>query len=369
LAFIRWGEVAWPPSDDDAEALATAFAEVLGPGYFEPFLALAKATSAAARERLLRRAGAPLDLEDRRLLFFAGKEEKERGIDAEVELNDKKTVVAPPSAEQAASPPTVAGDADAHSRRRVPLFTLDQLRIQGQPVQLTGQSDRTRADRNRRPDKPSGGTRGINGSRAYGGQTNLDELDHVGMAVVLTYEVSRLHRVDVPHAAIFDPSSKEQQPDALVFDVTQPSHIALASSLCPRFDHVFRQLQALGISREWPGFDVLSLNPNESLCFDRLIELKSSGVCSRVQEMTWNEWKTARGSTLRQHYYLYLVGNLRSDLNGTRPFLRAIRNPFEQLAADVRVDRRLERKVQLAVHQFREAEHLDLTIVQEGEPP
>jgi hypothetical protein len=152
----------------------------------------------------------------------------------------------------------------------------------------------------------------------------------------------------------------------MVFDVTQPSHIALARSLCPQFDDAFRQLEALGVSGEWPGFDVLSLNPTRYPCFDRLIEVKSSGVCSRVQEMTWNEWKTARGSALRRHYYLYLVGNLRADLNETRPFLRAIRNPFEQLAADVRVDRRLARKVQLAVQQFREAEHLDLTVVKEG---
>jgi hypothetical protein len=366
LAFIRWGEQAWPPSDDDAEALATAFGEVLGPGYFESFLALAKAPSAAARERLLRRAGAPVDLEDRRLLF-AGEEAGDRSSDAEVEPDDKKTAAAPPPVEQVASPPGATGDGDTPPRRRVPLFTAGQLRIQGEPVQIKGPLGDVRTSPDQRaPGKPSTGTRETNGSGGYGGQTNLDELDSVGMAVVLTYERSRLRRTGVPQAMIFDSSSKEEQPHAMVFDVTQPSHIELARSLCRQFDSVFRQLEAHGVSAEWPGFDVLSLNPTQASGFDRLIELKSSGVSSLVQEMSWNEWKTARGSVLRQHYYLYLVGNLRSDLNGTRPFLRAIRNPVEQLAPDVRVDRRLAPKVHLAVDQFREAEHLDLTVVEEG---
>ena len=95
---------------------------------------------------------------------------------------------------------------------------------------------------------------------------------------------------------------------------------------------------------------------------DRLIELKSSGVCSKVQEMSWNEWKSARANQLRQRFYLYLVGNLRSDLNGSKPFVRTIRDPFEQLLAEISLNKRVERKVQLAVNLFREAEHLDLTV-------
>ena len=93
-----------------------------------------------------------------------------------------------------------------------------------------------------------------------------------------------------------------------------------------------------------------------------MIELKSSGVASRVQEMTWNEWKTAQASALRARFYLYLVGNLRSDLPAAQPYIRTIRNPFEQIAADVQVSRTTQRKVQLTVTEFREAEHLDLTV-------
>jgi hypothetical protein len=78
--------------------------------------------------------------------------------------------------------------------------------------------------------------------------------------------------------------------------------------------------------------------------------------------MSWNEWKSAGSSALRSRFYLYLVGNLRSDLNDAHPFVRTIRNPFEQLAAEVRVGHSVSRKVQLSVDLFKEAEHLVLSV-------
>jgi len=78
--------------------------------------------------------------------------------------------------------------------------------------------------------------------------------------------------------------------------------------------------------------------------------------------MTWNEWKTAASSSLRGRFYLYLVGNLRSDLDDSTPFVRTIKNPFEQLIAEIQVNRAVSRKVQLAVHLFKEAEHLELSV-------
>jgi hypothetical protein len=72
---------------------------------------------------------------------------------------------------------------------------------------------------------------------------------------------------------------------------------------------VFVGLQKeFGVSPEWPGFDILSLDPRREEVPDRLIELKSSGVDARMQEMSWNEWKVAAGP-LRSHFFLYLVGN------------------------------------------------------------
>jgi hypothetical protein len=138
--------------------------------------------------------------------------------------------------------------------------------------------------------------------------------------------------------------------------------MAFRGATAVQLDPFRRLIQIQRIPLEWPGFDVLTLNPANKDEVDRVIELKSSGVCSRFQEISWNEWKSASSNQLRHRFYLYLVGNLRSDLNGSKPFIRAIRDPFEQLIAEIQVSRRLERKVQLAVHLFQEAEHLDLTV-------
>jgi hypothetical protein len=183
------------------------------------------------------------------------------------------------------------------------------------------------------------------------------------MAIALSYELMRLRKGRSTEATVFDQALSEAQPNALVFDVSSPICIAKARAACEHFDAAFRRLiQVHGVTAEWPGVDIVTLNPVEKEAVDRLIELKSSGVNSRVQEMSWNEWKSARSNQLRQRFYLYLVGNLRSDLSGNVPFIRTIQNPFEQLLAEVQLNKRVDRKVQLAVHLFQEAEHLDLTV-------
>ena len=53
-----------------------------------------------------------------------------------------------------------------------------------------------------------------------------------------------------------------------------------------------RELLPQGIGRDWPGFDLLSLDADGRL--DRMIELKSSKVSARTQECTWNEWKSVK---------------------------------------------------------------------------
>jgi hypothetical protein len=181
------------------------------------------------------------------------------------------------------------------------------------------------------------------------------------MAVALAYERNRLRKAGLP-AEILD-LADANQPEALVIDTSTPAAIERARTLSPRFDAIMRRLQnESGVSPEWPGFDILTLDSYREEVPDRLIELKSSGVDARTQEMSWNEWKVAAGP-LRSHFFLYLVGNLRSDLKGSVPFVRAVQDPFGQLAAEVHVDRSTTRKVHLAVHFFREAEHLDLTVV------
>ena len=64
-----WGENPWPPDQHEAETLAGALCDVLGAGYFESFIALLQSESKSLRERILRRAGAPLDIDEKLVLF------------------------------------------------------------------------------------------------------------------------------------------------------------------------------------------------------------------------------------------------------------------------------------------------------------
>ncbi|MGI9016789.1 MAG: hypothetical protein ACR2HR_06745 [Euzebya sp.] len=81
------------------------------------------------------------------------------------------------------------------------------------------------------------------------------------------------------------------------------------------------------------------------------------------QAMSWNEWKSAANSGLRERFWLYLAGNLRADLEHAIPFIRAIKDPFGSLSGDTVEERQIRRAVQLRVREFDTAEHLDLTIV------
>ncbi|MDK3258939.1 DUF3883 domain-containing protein [Blastococcus capsensis] len=113
-----------------------------------------------------------------------------------------------------------------------------------------------------------------------------------------------------------------------------------------------------GVSPLHPGFDILTIKGGE---IDRMIELKSSGVDAHVQAMSWNEWKTAQGH-LRTHFWLYLVGNLRADLENASPFVRTVRDPFGTLASSENEDLIRKRTVQLRVREFAAADQLTLEV-------
>ena len=130
----------------------------------------------------------------------------------------------------------------------------------------------------------------------------------------MLFRSTRLHALGLTTAEIFDLSREQQQPHALIFDVSSPERIELARKYSSIFDSTMTRLKSEHrISCEWPGFDILTLNPTIEHKYDRLIELKSSGVSARTQGMSWNEWKSAQNSKLRAQFFLYLVGNLRSD--------------------------------------------------------
>jgi hypothetical protein len=220
----------------------------------------------------------------------------------------------------------------------VPLYEPSDLLIDGMPITITGNPvDDGHGDSKKPPSgNPKNGAGTGNGR--FGGNTDLDELDALGMWVALSFERGRLRRSGLPDAEIFDADNLVRLKHALVFNVSNPELVELARSKSAEFSGAMTWLhENFGVVPDWPGFDILTLDPREPNAIGRMIELKSSGVASRVQEMTWNEWKTARSSTLRENFYLYLVANLRADLVSAQPYIRTIRNPFEQIAADVQV--------------------------------
>lgn len=201
-------------------------------------------------------------------------------------------------------------------------------------------------------------------SRAPAG-TDLSALDALGMRIAVAYEVRRLQCVSESVTTIIDGELHGlQSGDSLVVEVHTPAAVAQAEALSEVVRGVMKDLEVHGISHIHPGFDLLTIHRGE---IDRLIELKSSGVDARVQAMSWNEWKSASRSSLRAKFWLYLVGNLRADLDHASPYVRAINDPFGSLVSETVEDQQLKRSVQLRVREFTEAEHLDLTVTRPAE--
>jgi Protein NO VEIN, C-terminal len=230
--------------------------------------------------------------------------------------------------------------------------------MDGEPVLVYGEAATESDDGHSGTRVSSGGEAGPPKRAAPG--TDLAALDRLGMAITMGYEVHRLRRDGMASARIvlFEPGAAED--DSLVVDVHSPEAIQQAEEASAVVLRVMKELESRGISRLYPGFDVLTIARGQ---VDRLIELKSSGVDARVQAMSWNEWKSARASDIRTKFWLYLVGNLRADLMGAKPFVRGIKDPFGTLAHDEIENHQVTRAVQLRVREFGEAEHLDLGLV------
>jgi hypothetical protein len=238
----------------------------------------------------------------------------------------------------------------------VALVRFEDLMIDGEPILVAGERPRDGDGRDgRKGTGPDGeGPSGTPGRAAAG--TDLQALDALGMRITMAYEVRRLIRAGLSDARALIPDV-ETRAGSLVVDVHSPEAIREAEVTSAIAKHVLGDLEAQGVSRLYPGFDVLVIAnglPN------RLIELKSSGVDAYVQTMSWNEWKSASASHLRRLFWLYLVGNLRADLAASAPFVRAISDPFGSLVADEVHEQQVRRAVQLRVREFTEAEHLDL---------
>jgi len=135
-AFIVWGENSWPPDTREAEALASALCDVFGSGYFEPFLALVQAKTSDMRERILRRAGAPVDIEEQRKLFLTVDSDRDVTTQPTKPEGDIKTVLATTPVEQPAVFPD--GDHRPQHFQSVPLYWPDELLVEGEPILVCG---------------------------------------------------------------------------------------------------------------------------------------------------------------------------------------------------------------------------------------
>lgn len=80
--------------------------------------------------------------------------------------------------------------------------------------------------------------------------------------------------------------------------------------------------------------------------------LKSSGHDTRTPPVTWNEWKTASTSEVQELYYLYIVGNLRKDVQ-SEPYIRELPNPFSLLNAETWERREVKKEVKVDVTSFK----------------
>lgn len=352
--IVRWGTRGWPPSASDADGLAQALVDGFGAGAFEAFLALIRAENAAQRQRLLELAGARTDLREFDLAEPPEVDDAAPGVPA-----DEVTRSTSADEDEVVEAPIAGSGLTSGQSGSIPLYRAADLLIDGLPVAVTGVDPPVDGV----VDHPSDGrghepTDG-HSTAGYGGiATDLDELNAVGMHVVLQFERARISRNHGINAEVW---SAGADPDRIcVFDVSTPAAITRTSA-SPRFAAALAYLVAEGLDPRFPGFDVLTLDPSNGEP-DRLIELKSSGVNARIQTMTWNEWKTARRSTLRHRFYLYLVGNLRRDLGDAAPYVRAIRDPFQALWDAEVHESRLERSIQLNVTQFATAEELTLGV-------
>jgi hypothetical protein len=238
--------------------------EVFGSSYFEPFLALVQANTPDMYERLLRRAGAPLDIEDRRMVYAAGDSESHIATGEDEPEEAPKTALISGLIEQPPASPNGNGQQTPKEElQRAPLYLPDQLLVDGEPIVMHGANTGRQPETRTGPGSSEGNRSTNNGAGGgYGGRTDLDLLDNVGMTVALAFERNRLRKSGIHDAQIFDPSANGEQPNAVVFDLSTPDKIARARIASAKFNWAMNTLQnKFGVSPDWPGFDVLTLDP------------------------------------------------------------------------------------------------------------
>lgn len=334
LPFVKSAD----DGEDQNRLLARALCEYLGVSQFEGVITLLNAETDQQRRQYLRLAGAPStpdEVEGKRRDLFEDESsddgcfEYEFGEDSEVEgLEDEPQGMEDHERE-----------VERRKRRKTrdyPVYDSGELEIQGSGITITTE-----------PEDPDSGGEGNGGDSGESGQgpgatVSQDyrtKVDRLGMSITLQYERNRLeddYSCGDPEDYVFDIHNEDAIEEAQEDDVAGP---------------VLDWLEEQGLPLPFPGFDILTVNPETGKA-DRLIELKSSGHNTRTPPVTWNEWKTASTSEVQELYYLYIVGNLRKDVQSD-PFIREIPNPFALLNAETRERREVKKEVKVDVTSFK----------------
>lgn len=338
LPFVR-------DTDDSEERnrfLARALCKYLGVSQFEGIMTLLNADSEERRLQYLKLAGAPAtrnEVEGKRRML-AGKETKtdwnndewwerdDEGVDAETEEEADR--------EGGETGKQDITRWDRRKQRTHPVYDSGELVIGDGIITITEpDDDNGGSDDGGTPSDEAGGGSGGGSSVAASYRSKIDQL---GMSITEEYERNRLaDACDNPGDYIFDIHNEELYKEAKEDNIAGP---------------VLESLEEQGLPPGFPGFDILVVNPADGTA-DRLIELKSSGHDIRTPGITWNEWKTARDPGVRDLFYLYIVGNLRKDIQSD-PYLKEIPNPFKLLYAETTERTEVTKEVKVDVTSFQE---------------
>ena len=337
---------ASPNEDEQYRHLARAICGALDVSQFEGVVTMLTAADDRQRRDYLTLAGAPSSADEieskRRALLEGVDAESEEGVVVVPEDRDDDEKPKADKIENTRDPAREQIKERTSNTRERPIYASDELTVDGESVIIV--TDPSTPEQDTDEDDGNGDSGGGDGS---GGGPSMDyrtAVDNLGMNITLQHERSRLRDA-------YDFENRDDTPDDYVFEVETEANIEDAQEneiAGPVIDHLTKDV---GLPLPYPGFDILTVNPDTGKA-DRLIELKSSGHDTRTPAISWNEWKTARTADVSDLFYLYIVGNLRKDIQSD-PYLREIPNPFELLRAETQEREETKKEVKVDVTRFR----------------
>ncbi|WP_152423284.1 sacsin N-terminal ATP-binding-like domain-containing protein [Haloterrigena salina] len=260
------------------------------------------------------------------------------------ELQDVPIGEAPDESDGASEPKT--GISEAEDKEKTDERPITETSDTSEPRQKTVRADRV-------PDPASirrigdgsvaaidfGGSQSHRGSGGSGGSDRpprvptgdyREKIDSFGMETVQRWEAKRIE--GDPEKCIWDVSVAEKYEDLLDKETesgpsrdTEPLREAIEN-----FGEKLEDSRPNPLEAPWPGFDVLTLKcDNGQYEINRCIELKTTARKTYKPGISWNQWKAASGS-LRDHYYLYVVRNVRKGKSGEAELLE-VPHPFRTL--------------------------------------